>query len=355
MGMIAKLTSLAVVVLSANMCVSGQANAQPRVALVIGNSNYRHVVALPNTGNDARDIVASLQRLGFTVDRVDDGTFDDMRRGLLEFSRKARGAEMALVFFAGHGIEVGGENWLIPVDAEFKTDLDAEQEAISLRSVMLTVSAASRLGLVMLDACRNNPFAARMQRSARRRAVERGFARVEPIGSVLVAFAARDGTTAADGEGRNSPFTTALLRHLETPGLEINFVFRNVRDDVIAATRGQQEPFVYGSLSKEPIFLKSPPSPELAIPPPAASPAAGAEEIAWGFVKDSKDPAMLRRFIENFPDSQWREEAEKRRRALSAAAPAPAPTLRPAEGPRPALTSSPKAKCFVFEGRQFCE
>ena len=88
---------------------------------------------------------------------------------------------------------------------------------------MLTVSAASRLGLVMLDACRNNPFAARMQRSARTRAVERGFARVEPVGSVLVAFAARDGTTAADGEGRNSPFTTALLRHLETPGLEINF------------------------------------------------------------------------------------------------------------------------------------
>src|SRR5262249_21276486 len=156
---------LALVAFSAAMLLSGPANSQGRVALVIGNSNYRHVPSLANTPNDAQDIATLLQRLGFSVDRVDDGTFDAMRRGLLEFSRKARGTEMAIVYFAGHGIEVRGENWLIPVDAELKTDMDAEQEAISLRSVMLTVSTASRLGLVMLDACRNNPFAVTMQRS----------------------------------------------------------------------------------------------------------------------------------------------------------------------------------------------
>jgi uncharacterized caspase-like protein len=325
MGMSARIASLALAVVLGTMLLTGPARPQDRVALVIGNSKYRHVPALANTSNDAQDVAASLGRLGFAVDRVDDGTFDAMRRGLLEFSRKARGAEIAIVFFAGHGIEVGGENWLIPIDAEFKTDLDAEQEAISLRSVMLTVSAASRLGLVMLDACRNNPFSARMQRTARMRAVERGLARVEPTGSVLIAFAARDGTTAADGEGRNSPFTAALLRHLETPGLEINFVFRNVRDDVIAATRHQQEPFLYGSLSKEPIFLKSSPSPELAIQLPAAAPPPATDEIAWGVVKDSKDSAMLKWFIENFPNSRLREEAEKRMRPLAAAAPADKP------------------------------
>src|SRR5262249_18011122 len=143
-----------------------------------------------------------------------------------------------------------------------------------------------------------------------------------------------------------------------------NFVFRNVRDDVIAATNRQQEPFVYGSLSKEPIFLKSPASPEQAIAPPAAAPAPALDEIAWGIVKDSKDSATLKWFIENFPDSRLRGEAEKHMRALAAAAPSPAPAiaapssaapLRPAEGRQPALTSSPKAKCFVFQGRQFCE
>ena len=311
------------------LCVATPALAATRVALVIGNSAYRHVPVLPNTINDAGDVVDSLARLGFSVQRVQDGGFDAMRRALLEFSRKARDAEMALVFFAGHGMEVGGENWLIPVDAELKTDLDAEQEAISLKAVMLTVSAASRLGLVVLDACRNNPFAARMQRTLRTRAVDRGFARVEPTGSVLVAFAARDGTTAADGIGRNSPFTAALLKHLETPGLEINFLFRNVRDDVIAATRRQQEPFVYGSLSKETIYLKSP-VPAVVVAPPAPAPAPTPDEVTWSFLKDTTDLAAIGRFIERYPQSPLRPEAEERLRSLSARPPAdkPAPEVQ---------------------------
>jgi uncharacterized caspase-like protein len=161
--------------------------AQTRVALVIGNGGYKNVPVLPNPTNDAGDVAASLERLGFTVRRVLNGTSDDMRRALRDFAPLARRSEMAVVFYSGHGMEIGGENWLIPIDAELKEDTAAEYEAVSLRSIMPLVAGASRLGLIILDACRNNPFATRMVRSLPTRAVERGFARVEPIGSVLVA------------------------------------------------------------------------------------------------------------------------------------------------------------------------
>jgi formylglycine-generating enzyme required for sulfatase activity len=231
--------------------------AETRIALVIGNSNYRSVPVLQNPASDANDIGDALARLGFSVQRLQDANFDQMRRALLTFGPLARNAEMAVIFFAGHGMEVGGENWLIPTDAELKSDIDTENEAIGLKSLVLTVAGASKLGLVVLDACRNNPFSAKMQRTARARSVERGLARIEPSGSVLVAYAAKDGTVAADGTGRNSPFTSALLKYLELPNLEINFLFRNVRDDVIMATNRAQEPYLYGSLSSEAIYLKT--------------------------------------------------------------------------------------------------
>ena len=187
--------------------------------------------------------------------------------------------------FAGHGIEIGGENWLIPIDAELQSETDAESESISLKSVTLQVAKSRQLGLVILDACRNNPFDAKMQRLTLKRDVPRGFARVEPVGNVLVAYAAKDGTTANDGSGRNSPFTAALLRNIEKPGLEINFLFRNVRVDVMAATANGQQPFVYGSLSNEMIYLTPPailpqlsptivvsPSTEIKPVPPAEKP-----------------------------------------------------------------------------------
>ena len=125
-------------------------HAQNRVALVIGNSAYRNVAPLPNTRNDANDIAELFQRLGFSVKTLRDGTFDDMRRALLQLGRDARGADMAVVYFAGHGMEIGGENWLIPVDAELRSDRDAENEAISLKSAMLQVANAASLGLVIL-------------------------------------------------------------------------------------------------------------------------------------------------------------------------------------------------------------
>ena len=245
------------------------AHAQSRVALVVGNSAYQNVVALPNPLNDAGDIGAALRRLNFDVTTITNARYDDMRRALIGFGQKARGSEIAIVYFAGHGMEIGGENYLIPVDAQLAGDLDVPNEAIGLQSLMRAVSNSAKLGLVILDACRNNPFLPKMQRTSLTRAAERGFARVEPSGNILVAYAAREGTTANDGSGRNSPFTNALLKNIETPGLEIGNLFRAVREDVMTATGNGQQPFVYGSLAKELIFLK--PAGNVAAPPASAS------------------------------------------------------------------------------------
>jgi formylglycine-generating enzyme required for sulfatase activity len=242
-------------------------HAQTRVALVIGNSAYKSVPALLNPVTDAHDVAEAVGRLGFAVTTLVDADFEVMRRGLLDFGRRARSAEMAVVYFAGHGIEVGGENWLVPTDAVLASDTDTENEAMSLHSVMVQVSGAAKLGMVILDACRNNPFAARMQRSRLTRAVTRGLNRVEPADNVLVAYAARDGTTASDGDGRNSPFTTALLKNVERPGIDVRFLFAAVRDDVMAATGRLQQPFIYQSLSQEPIYLRAENQVIGAVPP----------------------------------------------------------------------------------------
>jgi Caspase domain len=221
-----------------------------------------------------------------------------MRRGLIALGRDAAGADMAAVYFAGHGMEISGENWLIPIDAEMKRDTDAANEAIGLQSVMLQVSSTTSLGLVILDACRNNPFAAKMHRSlALRAASSSGLGRIEPVGNVLVAYAARDGTTALDGDGRNSPFTTALLHNIETPGLEVTFMFRSVRDDVMDVTSNEQQPFVYGSLSRKAIYLAGQPSSadqastQQANTVPAA--ASGSSAVAPAPPASAIDPALV--------------------------------------------------------------
>lgn len=269
-----------------------------RVALVIGNSTYRNVPALPNPQHDAADVAAALTRLGFAVTFIANGSFDEMRRGLIALGRDAEGADMAAVYFAGHGMEISGDNWLIPIDAELKKDTDAANEAVSLRSVMLQVSNTSSLGLVILDACRNNPFAAKMSRSLASRAIiGSGLGRIEPIGNVLVAYAARDGTTALDGQGRNSPFTTALLHNIERPGVEVTFVFRNVRDDVMEVTNNEQQPFVYGSLSRKAIYLagQPPSADQVSITQPTERPADAAAPSAIAPAPSSPaiDPALV--------------------------------------------------------------
>jgi uncharacterized protein len=293
---------------------AGTVGTNGRVALVIGNGAYKNVPVLPNPPNDAEDVAAALERLGFAVHKVTNARFEDLRRALLDFNSRASGAELAVVFYAGHGISVGGENYLIPVDAELSTDAGIGNEAVNLHAVMMAVSGASELGLVILDACRNNPFANRMQRLDASRAVGRGLAPVQSANNVLVAFAAKDGATAADGAGRNSPFSAALLKFIETPGLEINFLFRDVRDEVMAATKREQQPFVYGSLSKKAIYLKPSPSMDQVSPLQTSAGESNTtttseDESVWLTIVDSSDPSLFEEFLRKFPISRHVGEA----------------------------------------------
>ena len=231
--------------------------AEKRIALVIGNSVYRSAAELPNARNDAKTIAKLLTDAGFdVVQSKSELGVEEFRRVLRDFADLSDNADVALVYFAGHGIELSGTNYLIPVDARLARDRDAEDEAISLDRLLHTVEPARRLKLVILDACRENPFVAKMSRLSPMRSIGRGLARVEPAASdTLVAFAAKAGSMAADGDGTTSPFTKALVAHLATPGLDVRIALGRVRDQVLKETNRQQEPFVYGSLGGDIVSL----------------------------------------------------------------------------------------------------
>ncbi len=227
-----------------------------RVALVIGNAAYSSAGRLPNPAADAALIGKALEAAGFTdVTVADDLGRDAFLAALRAFAQKADAADWAVVYFAGHGIEVGGVNYLVPTDATLLSDRNVPDEAVTLDRVLSAVEGARKLRLVILDACRNNPFAATMQRTSASRSVGRGLALAEPSQATLVAYAAKAGSIAADGDGTNSPFAVSLARRLAEPGVEINKVFRLVRSDVLAATDNGQEPFVYGSLPPEDFYF----------------------------------------------------------------------------------------------------
>jgi hypothetical protein len=228
-----------------------------RVALVIGNSAYQRVSPLSNPANDAAAVSDLLQEAKFdSVELRQNLSVSDLRRAVSEFFDQAANAEVAVVYYAGHGIEVDGVNYLIPVDAALVRDRDVYDEAISLDRVLQAVESAKKLRLVILDACRDNPFTKSMKRTFSSRAISRGLAGIEPTKpNTLIAFAAKAGSTASDGEGAHSPFTTALLQHLTTPGLDLRKAFGRVRDEVLTATNDSQEPFVYGSLGGADVSL----------------------------------------------------------------------------------------------------
>lgn len=241
---------------------SDDVNRQPalgrRVALVIGNSAYAHAGRLANPANDSRAIAASFRRLGFAeVFERYDLDLAKMGVALKEFGDKVTDADWAVIYFAGHGIELNGIAYLIPTDAKLERDSHVVDETIGLGRVLDKVERARKLRLVILDACRNNPFAARMLRSSgSTRSISRGLAPVEPEGGVLVAYSAKHGTVAEDGTGTMSPFAEAFASLVEEPGVEINFLFRRVRDRVLTKTGRRQEPFLYGSLPAENLFFK---------------------------------------------------------------------------------------------------
>lgn len=229
--------------------VPGSGPTARRVALVIGNGAYKNVHALPNPPRDSKLIASVLRDLGFqTVMSASDLTRDKFFETLRAFAAEAEKADWAVVYYAGHGFEIGGVNYLVPVDAKLTADKDAETEAVALEQVIAAVGAARKVRLVILDACRDNPFAPTMQRTLSLKLVDKGFSNIEPGAGFMVVYAAKHGETAMDGDGAaNSPFATALARDIKEPRVEIRKLFDIIRDDVWSATKHGQQPFSYGS------------------------------------------------------------------------------------------------------------
>lgn len=257
------------VVLATLLVVSGPVQAAERVALIVGVSEYSSIPPLKNTVNDAQGIADTLESIGFEVELLLDPGGQELRTALEAFSFESETADLAMIYFAGHGVEVAGENWLIPADAQIANNRDIQQQSVSLKDMLESVDRARKLRIVILDSCRDNPFADVTEVAAlsstgtagvvtvdsETRSIGAGLASPTPDRGTLVAFAARDGNVAMDGGGDNSPFALALMDKLGTQGLEISLMFRQVRDDVLRRTNNLQEPHTYGSLSGIPFYL----------------------------------------------------------------------------------------------------
>jgi uncharacterized caspase-like protein len=301
--------------------ISQPAFAEKRVALIIGNSSYQNAPQLQNPVNDASLMSATFKSAGFdVVDFRQNLSALETRRVLREFADAAQHAEIAVVYYAGHGLEVDGTNYLIPVDAKLERDTDVFDEAVSLDRLLIAVEPATQLRLVILDACRDNPFTKNMKRTAASRSIDRGLAKIEPSSpNMLIAYSAKAGSTALDGSSRNSPFSIALSNHLTTPGLDVRKALGYVRDDVLKATSSHQEPFVYGSLGGDEVALvpaKTAPGPQPAAgaQPAPANPQAEARrdyELALQIGNKSAFNAFLAQYPDGFYASLARLQLEK--------------------------------------------
>ena len=311
------------------LLLSVEANAADRVALIIGNASYTHAPALATPLNDSQDIGAALGRLGFEVTQLENADQAGLRRGLQAFAPAAAASEVVVVFYSGHAIAVDGRNFLIPVDARLASEWDVEFESVPLDLVAQSLARAPGVRLVMLDASRENPFAASLQGAGATRAIGRSLTPVEPPGETLVAYAAKEGTVTADGEGRNSRYSAALLRYLEEPGLEVGVMFNRVREMVLATTEGHQEPTVYGSLSHQGTYLAGQPAPDTLPNTETAStqgepePDEGAEarlaaellkseRSFWGSIEHSDDAMDFLAYKEQFPGGTFEKLADNR-------------------------------------------
>jgi len=363
------------------MLAADAARAEKRVALIVGNSTYQTVPQLANPSRDASAVAKMFRDAGFdTVDvQLNVGNLE-FKRAIRKFEATADQADIAVVYYAGHGFEIGGVNYLIPVDARLASDRDADDEAIPLERLVSSADGAKRLRLIVLDACRDNPFVKLMRRERKmaNRAVIAGLGKVEPTSTdTLIAYAAKAGSTADDGDGQHSPFTTAVLKNLTIPGLDVRLAFGRVRDEVLRVTASRQEPFVYGSLGGGNIALVPAPAvaqeapavdvkadyelvqkigsrrawevflgthptgfyadlaraqiealsnqgnvnlAALSQPPTQSRETPTRETLEWDRVKDAADPAALQRFIRRFPDSPLTVNAQQRIDVLQKAA-----------------------------------
>ncbi len=304
---------------AALLCVATATDALSKrnVALVLGNGGYANVGRLSNPVNDASLVSTSLRTIGFEVTTLVDADRPATEKALLEFSKESAGADVALVFYAGHGIQYQGKNYLLPVDASLDNEMALRLETVDVDLVLQAMGTA-RTKLLFLDACRNNPFTNRLQLSGGNRSVSRGLARIEAATSgTLIAFSTSPDDVASDGTGANSPFASALARYLKEPGLEIRQVLTRVRAEVINATGNKQTPWENSSLLGD-LYLggrgSSTAQAPMALPTPAP------DDAAWERAVSDGSEAALETFAMSFPDSRWTSTALRMIANLQAAA-----------------------------------
>jgi uncharacterized caspase-like protein len=273
-------------------------SAERRVALVIGNSKYlASGLELANPKNDSQDVATALRDLGFEVVHKADATKRDFDTTLQTFARLSAGADSALFFYAGHAMQYQGRNYLVPIDAELDDEISIRYQTVAVDDIRAALDQVTGVKIVILDACRNNPLANRLNRMMagqnRAAASVRGLARIDKTQGMVVAYATSADDVALDGEGRNSPFTGALVRRMQEPGLEIEMMFRRVTADVNTQTRGRQRPETYISLLNEYYLNQS-------------------DSHAWDRIKETTDVAALRDFVARFPSSGRAPDARYR-------------------------------------------
>jgi hypothetical protein len=294
------------------------AQADKRVAFVVGNGAYKNVAALPNPAIDAKSMAKLLRNVGFDVVEGSNLTRDKMTEKLLDFGKKAEGADVALFFYAGHGIAVNGTNYLLPVDADLKSEMDVKLgAAINVDLTLEQTMGDAKVKLVFLDACRDNPFAAKIRsaKATRSVSVQTGLAEMKSGEGTLIAFATGPGQTALDGEvGTNSPFTRALMANLTTPGVEIQQAMTKVRAQVNEETSKGQLPWGHTNLIGT-VYLNPAPAAFGSIidapntPAAVAGPASEVELEFWRSIKDSSKPEELNAYLTNYPNGTFKSIA----------------------------------------------
>jgi hypothetical protein len=330
------LRKLRVVLALTAVSLCAPAEAARRVALVVGIGNYEHAPRLANPRNDARDVASLLREADFEVVTSIDGDRNQLAAAIRRFSASVTGADVALFYFAGHGLQIGERNFLVPRDADIEQPYDVPLQTIELGSVITPMETGARVSLVFLDACRENPFSGALKLQGRSIGGAGGLAKLDAGVGTLIAFATGPGQFSADGSGRNSPFTAALLRVARTPGLEIQQIMKRVRAEVVAKTNGQQVPWENSSLVGDVYLLPLPIAPqgegsEAARMPPRVPP----PPCASGLARRGDDCI-----------------------AIEAPPSAVAPAVAPAPAPKPKVSQQPqkprKLKCVVENGQRFC-
>jgi hypothetical protein len=302
------------------------AQAEKRVAFVVGNGAYKNVTQLPNPTMDASAMASALRNVGFDVVEGTNLTRDKMTEKLLDFGKKAQGADIAVFYYAGHGIAIGGTNYLLPIDADIKSEMDVKLgAAINIDLTLDQTMSDAKVKLVFLDACRDNPFAAKIKSNSATRSVsvQTGLAEMKSGEGTLIAFATGPGQTALDGqEGTNSPFTRALIDNITKPGIEIQQAMTKVRAQVNEETNKGQLPWGHTNLIGA-VYLNGAPAPaenNAAAAAPTqtavASPGADVELEFWRSIKDSNKPEELNAYVSKYPDGQFKALALARIAAI---------------------------------------